>query len=200
MLQISEEKMTKLLSKMDKFDYDYNFELIQLVFDNVNDINEYGENILHYFTNRLRDENKCLLAISSLLYRGVNPNFVDHNKYNFIQTAIETGYSEVFIWNCLKEAKKYGFNVNHQDEDGNTIIHNAILSENYHDGVAKLLNILMFHGYNPRLKNSQGQMIDDLVFESKKYDNATKRELIVRIDRILSLPQNLKLGDYRNFK
>jgi len=199
MLNISQTTMPKLLSKMKKDDLDFNYELIELVFESINETNEYGENILHYFVSDvLYDEYSCFLAVKTLLHKGINPNHLDTCKYNFIQTAIDTGYSEDFIFACIKEAVKYGLDVNHQDEDGDTIIHNAIVADDYHDGISKILEILMENSYDPRIKNNNNKMIDDLVFESKKYTNEEKRKMISLIDKVLSMPENLKISKYNN--
>lgn len=199
MLSISQSKMNKLLSKMKKDDLDFNFELIELIFEDISETNEHGENILHYFVaDTVYDEFQCFLAVKTLLYKGINPNFLDAYNYNFIQTAIDTGYSEDFIYACIKEALKYGLDVNHKEEDGDTIIHTALLADDYHDGISKLLSLLMENGYNPNIKNNDKKTIEDLVFESKKYNNKEKRKMISQIDAILSKPENLKTSKYNN--
>ena len=192
MLSISQSKMNKLLSKMKIDNLDFNFELIELIFEDINETNEHGENILHYFvTDTVYNEYQCFLAVKTLLYKGINPNFSDAYNYNFIQTAIDTGYSEDFIYACIKESLKYGLDVNHKEEDGDTIIHTALLADDYHDGISKLLSILTENGYNPNIKNNDKKTIEDLVFESKKYNNKEKRRMISQIDTILSKPVSL---------
>ena len=151
------------------------------------DKDEYGENILHYMvTKHIYNEKECFLAVKTLLYRGVDPNYLDNCNYNFIQTAIDTGYSEEFICLCIKEALKYGLDINNQDEDGDTIVHGAIKADDYHDGIGMILKILMENSYNPHIKNNKGKTIDELVFKSKKYSNQEKREIIRYIDKAMS--------------
>ncbi len=47
------------------------------------------------------DEEKCFLAIQTLLKVGINPNLKACFNYIFIQTALYTGYSEEFILNII---------------------------------------------------------------------------------------------------
>ena len=56
-----------------------------------------NQSILHILVDNIYDEEKCFLAIKSLLKCGVDPNLEADFQYNFIQTALYAGYSENFI-------------------------------------------------------------------------------------------------------
>ena len=118
---------------------------------------------------------------------GLNPNHLDTCEYNFIQTAIDTGYSEKFVYACINEALKYGLDVNHKEEDGDTIIHTAIRADDYKDNFLHILELLVNNGYDANLKNKDGKTIDDLVFTSSKYTRGAKRQLVIGMDKYLTV-------------
>ena len=188
-----EKKKLKLLEYMKLSSTNRNMKFISLIYDDIHVVNEYGENLLHVFTSEKYDEEKCFALIKTLLINGVNPNHLDNCKYDFIQTAIDTGYSETFVMNCIREALKHSYNVNNQDEDGDTIMHNAINADDYKSGLIDLFNLLLLNGYNAKKLNKAGKGIDDLMFETRKYNNAYKRKVIIEFDKELSRPDNLKV-------
>ena len=179
----------KILTKMKEDQLETNADLIEVAFGDLkHESEDYDENLLHLFVDHHYDETKCLIAIRSLLNAGLDPNHEDTSEYNFIQTAIDTGYSEKFVYACINEALKHGWDVNHKEEDGDTIIHTAIRADDYKDNFLHLLELLSNNGYNTHAKNNRGKSIDDLIFESSKYTNAAKRQLIIGVDKYLSTP------------
>ena len=178
----------KILSKMKEDKLDANADLIEVAFGDLKyESEDYDENLLHLFVDRLYDEDKCLIAIRTLLHAGLNPNHLDTCEYNFIQTAIDTGYSEKFVYACINEALKYGLDVNHKEEDGDTIIHTAIRADDYKDNFLHILELLVNNGYDANLKNKDGKTIDDLVFTSSKYTRGAKRQLVIGMDKYLTV-------------
>ena len=86
-----------------------------------------------------------------------------------------------------------GYDVNHQDNAGNTVIHSAINSTNFKEGFIDILKLVDVHGYDAHLKNENGKEISDLVFESSKYTKIDKMKYIKDMYGIVSRPKNLKV-------
>lgn len=181
------KRIEKILSKVKEDNLEGNADLIEIAFGDLKyTSDDYDENLLHIFVDSHYNEDKCLIAIRSLLKAGLNPNHIDTCEYNFIQTAIDTGYSEKFIYACINEALKYGLDVNHKEEDGDTIIHTAINADDYKDNFLHILELLCDNGYNIYAKNKRGKTIEDLVFSNTKYTNNAKRQLIIGMDKYLT--------------
>ena len=171
------EKKVTIEKLLKKINHENAIDLIDLVFDNLKEENEYGENLLHILVNEIHNEEKCIIAIEALLKLGVNVNHLDNFKYNFIQTAIDTGYSQKFIVKCIELSLKYKLDVNNVEEDGDTIIHTALNADNYTDNIDDLLRVLVKNGYNPTLKNKNGLTLDDILYRSNKYTMQEKRNM-----------------------
>ena len=108
---MKELDIEKLLLQMTEDDFD-NIKKIRKVFGSLSYQDENSISILHILVKQKYNEQKCLLAIRSLLKFGINPNLEDNNsKCNFIQIAIYNGYSKEFILKVIKEALKYNLNV-----------------------------------------------------------------------------------------
>ena len=135
---LEKEAILKLLEILNE-DIESNKKKIKLHFGNIKLINQENQNLLHIFVDNKYDEKKCFLAIKTLLELGVNPNHTSDYKYNFVQRALYSNYSEEFILKISEEAFKHGLNPNHQDEDKDTVIFTAIYSEDYFGGIEKLL-------------------------------------------------------------
>ena len=184
------KKIEKILLKVKENNLDFNIDLIDMAFGSLNyTSDDYDENLLHLFVDKLYDEDKCLIAIKSLLKAGLNPNHEDTCEYNFIQTAIDSGYSEKFVYECIKEATKYGLDVNHKEEDGDTIIHTALNADDYKDNILHILELLCENGYDVYSKNKKGKTIEDLVCSNTKYNNKAKRQFIIGMDKYLITPK-----------
>ena len=100
-----------LLSNMTD-DMSSNVKKIKSAFGSLNYTDEDNQSILHILVDDKYDEEKCFLAIKSLLQIGLSPNLEADYNYNFIQTALYAGYSEKFILNIITEALKYNLNIN----------------------------------------------------------------------------------------
>ena len=147
---MEKEKVEKIIKKMTK-DIDKNITLIESEFKNMEYVDYENQSLLHIFVSELYDNNKCLLAIESLLKAGLNPNLCDDFSYNFIQNALYTGYNETFILNIIKLALKNGLDVNHQDSDLDTIVHTAIYSDNYHGKIINIYKLLCDNGFDSNI-------------------------------------------------
>lgn len=175
---LEKEAILKLLEILSE-DIESNKKKIKLHFGNINIINQENQNLLHIFVDNKYDEQKCFLAIKTLLELGVNPNHISDYKYNFIQRALYSNYSEEFILKISEEAFKHGLNPNHQDEDKDTVIFTAIYSEDYFGGIEKLLNLYIQNGYDINLKCEEGRSVVEAMIsmnEDIKKDNLKVRE------------------------
>ena len=106
-------KIENLISKMTD-NFTRNYLEIDNVFLGFEDYSTNGY-ILMSFVKKLYDEEKCLLAIQTLFQYGVNPNYKDVKGNNFIQVALETGYSEEFIIKAAAMPLNKGLDVNNPE-------------------------------------------------------------------------------------
>ena len=127
---VTNNEIKNLLSNMSD-NIETNVKRIINVFGNLDYRDCENQSILHILVDNIYDEDKCFLAIKSLLKCGVNPNLEADFQYNFIQTAMYAGYSEAFIIKIIREALKYGLKINHRDDDIDTMMHTAIYSDDY---------------------------------------------------------------------
>ena len=130
---------------------------------------EDNQSILHILVDNIYDEDKCFLAIKTLLKCGLDPNLEADFQYNFIQTALYAGYSERFIIKVIKEALKYGLKINHRDDDLDTIMHTAIYSDDYLDEVEGLYDLLHENGFNSDLLDHDSRNLVDAMIYQKQY-------------------------------
>ena len=156
--------MEKLLLQMTN-DLDKNIKLI-----NKEDCVLYdGKTFLHLLVDEKYNEENCFLAIKSLLHAGINVNKKDDFGYNFIQTALYTGYSEKFILDIINESVKYNLNVNHIDNDKDTIMHTVIYSDDYYGDFMNIYNLLCKNGFNSSLLDKSGLNIYQAMVQENKF-------------------------------
>ena len=128
-----------------------------------------NQSILHILVDNIYDEEKCFLAIKSLLKCGVDPNLEADFQYNFIQTALYAGYSENFIKRVIKEALKYGLKINHRDDDLDTIMHTAIYSDDYLGDVEGIYDLLVESGFDSTLVDHDSRNLVEAMIYQKQY-------------------------------
>ena len=188
-------RISKMLGKLDYGTLDDNLELLEIAFGDLTRVStKTGKNLVQELVSRKYDETKCSIALRTLFRKaGLNPNHLDKNGLNFVQTAINTGYSQNFVCDCIRQTLALGYDVNHQDNAGNTVIHSAINSTNFKEGFIDILKLVDVHGYDVHLKNENGKEISDLVFESNKYTKIDKMKYIKDMYGIVSRPKNLKV-------
>ena len=124
-------------------------EKIDLAFDD-DDINDFG-NLLHATIFYKFPESDVFVFIEELLKDDYDVNYqAKNNGYTFIHLALYgcinggrfCSYSTKFIVKLIELAKKYGFNVNLKDKDGESIIHAAIASEIYTGKIIPIIKAL----------------------------------------------------------
>ena len=188
-------RISKMLGKLDYGTLDDNLELLEIAFGDLTRVStKTGKNLVQELVSRKYDETKCSIALRTLFRKaGLNPNHLDKNGLNFVQTAINTGYSQNFVCDCIRQTLALGYDVNHQDNAGNTVIHSAINSTNFKESFIDILKLVDVHGYDVHLKNENGKEISDLVFESNKYTKIDKMKYIKDMYGIVSRPKNLKV-------
>lgn len=143
-------------------------KLINL-FGSLDYIDDDNQSILHILVDNIYDEEKCFLAIKSLLKCGVDPNLEADFQYNFIQTALYAGYSENFIKRVIKEALKYGLKINHRDDDLDTIMHTAIYSDDYLGDVEGIYDLLVESGFDSTLVDHDSRNLVEAMIYQKQY-------------------------------
>ena len=165
---INKNGVNRLLSKMTE-DVNSNLKEIKYAFGNLNYTDEDNQSIFHILVDNKYDEEKCFLAIKTLLQIGLIPNLLDDFDYNFVQTALYTGYSEDFILKIISEALKYNLNVNHVDSDKDTILHTAIYSDDYLGGIERIYDLLCSNGFDSTLKDHEGRDLVQAMVHQKQY-------------------------------
>lgn len=165
---LSKKDIRDLLKKMTD-DMHSNVKKIKSVFGSIDYTDEENQSILHILVDDKYDEEKCFLAIKSLLQIGLSPNLEADFQYNFIQTALYTGYSEEFILNIINESLKYNLNINHVDADKDTIIHTAIYSDDYLGEVEGIYDLLCSNGYDCTKVCSEGRNLLEAMIFQKQY-------------------------------
>lgn len=158
----------KLLSNMTQ-DINSNIKKIRKAFGSLEYTDDDNQSLLHILVDNKYDEEKCFLAIQSLLKVGLSPNLEADFNYNFIQTALYAGYSEKFILSIISEALKYNLDVNHVDSDKDTIVHTAIYSDDYLGGVERIYELLCSNGYDSSKIDHDGRNILEAMIFQKKY-------------------------------
>ena len=165
----------KMLSKMTD-NMNFNLKNIQKLFDSIKYTDDDNQSLLHILVDKKYDEAKCLIAIKSLLQAGLSPNLEDDFNYNFIQTALYTGYSENFILNIIGEAIKYGLDVNHVDSDKDTIMHTAIYSDDYLGEIVAIYDLLCANGFDSSLEDHESRnLLEAMNFQGQYSDSQIKR-------------------------
>jgi len=167
---VSTSDIKVLVSNMTD-DLNLNLEKIKQVFGSATYTDDTKQDLLHILVDNKYEESKCLLAIRTLLeVVKLNPNYKDEFEYNFIQTALYAGYSENFILNIIKEALKYGLDVNHVDSDKDTMVHTAIYSDDYLGEVINIYKLLARNGFDSNKVDGTGKSLMEAMLnpDSKK--------------------------------
>ena len=125
------------------------------------------------------DERACLLAIESLLaYDHCSVNAVDSFNYNFIQNAMYAGYSSDFIVKLINLSASHRLEVNHQDSDGDTMLHTAIYADDFKGNILEIYKALLDVGFDSRIKdNSHRNIVDAMKHEQKRCNKFTDKEI-----------------------
>jgi len=153
-----------------------NIKKIKKVFGSLEYKDNDNQSLLHILVDNKYHEEKCFLAIKSLLKAGLDPNLKADFNYNFIQTALYTGYSEKFILNIISEALKYDLDVNHVDDDKDTIVHTAIYSDDYLGEVERIYELLCSNGYDSSKIDHDGRnLIEAMIFQKQYSDSQIER-------------------------
>lgn len=186
-------RISKMLGKLNYATWDENLELLEIAFGDLTRISsKTGKNLVQELVSRKYDEDKCQIALRTLFRKaGINPNHVDNKGLDFVQTAINTGYSEKFVCDCIRQTLALGYDVNHSDKDGNTIIHTAIKATNYKEPFTSILKLVDVYGYNAHTINVDGKEISDLIMESTKYPKIVKMKQVKDMYDIVARPKNL---------
>ena len=150
-------------------------ENIKIHFKNINEQNDYG-GLLHAAVHNKFDEDKVLKFMKNLMELGIDVNLCAKSTgYTFIHLALygytennkDYPYSTDFILKIIKLAKKYDFNVNLVDNDGDTIIHTAIASEVYNGRIEPLIDELG-QEFNLEVTDNNGNNIYQALLKYKK--------------------------------
>ena len=164
----------------------FNVKKIKRVFGSLDYTDDDNQSILHILVDDKYDEEKCFLAIKSLLQIGLSPNLEDDFEYNFIQTALYAGYSEEFILNIINESLKYNLNVNHVDSDRDTIVHTAIYSDDYLGEVERIYDLLCSNGYDCTKVCSEGRNLLEAMIFQKQYSKEQIESFNKKFEEIYS--------------
>lgn len=198
---LEKEALTKLLKTLTT-NIESNKKKLLNHFGNINVKDESNQSLLHIFVDEKYDEEKCFLAIKTLLEMGLSPNLEDDFKYNFIQTALYQGYSESFILKISEEAFKYNMYVNHQDSDKDTIIHTAIYSDDYLGRIDEILKLYISYGFDiDSICKEARNIVEAMESEYHKYKDedieriraiyeARKKEIKQRNIEMFNTPKN----------
>ena len=154
-----------------------------------------NQSLLHILVDNIYDEEKCFLAIKSLLKCGLDPNLEADFQYNFIQTALYAGYSENFIKRVIKEALKYGLKINHRDDDLDTMMHTAIYSDDYLGEVEGIYDLLVESGFDSTLVDHDSRNLVEAMIFQKQYSpeqiESFRKKFNIRLDnkhKVVSTP------------
>jgi len=165
---VNYNQLQALINNMTE-DINSNIKKIKKVYGSIKYKDEDNQSLLHIFVDHKFDENKCFLAIKSLLEIGLSPNLEDDFKYNFIQTALYAGYSESFIIKIIQESLKYRLNVNHVDSDKDTIMHTAIYSDDYLGALEAIYELLCANGFDSTKICGEGRNLLEAMHYQKQY-------------------------------
>lgn len=165
---LSKETINKTILTMSQ-DLHKNRKQLKNTFGNLQFLDNTRQTLLHILVDNKYEEDKCLLAVKSLLDLGINPNTKDEFDYIFIQTALYAGYSEKFIIDIINLACEYGLDVNHVDSDLDTIMHTAIYSDDYLGEVINIYKLLLEKGFDSSKKDQDGRNLVEAMIFQKQY-------------------------------
>lgn len=166
-----EYEIENLIDKMIPEDIQENIRTIKEYFDDINYTDDYGQSLLHLVVDNKYDEIKVWFCVAALLDMGINPNTLDACQYNFIQTALYTGYNEKCVLALIKKALEYGLDVNHVDSDGDTIMHTAIYSDDYSGGIENIYTLLCQNGFDTSIVDGKGRNLVEAMIYQQHYTN-----------------------------
>lgn len=145
---------TDVNKKLDDYYKKYKNKDINLLIQQFKDLdikNGYG-GLSHAIVNYNYDLDWKLAALETLFKNGLNVNLQGKlTGYSFIHLSLygysddnnnTKSYSTEFIVQLINLGKQYGLNVNIQDNDGDSIIHAALASEDYEGEVVPLIKAL----------------------------------------------------------
>ena len=172
-------------------------ENIKKNFKDINATNQFG-GLLHAAIYYKFSEDKALKFIDILLQCGIDVNlkgastgysFIHLALYGYTKNGEDYSYSTEFIIKLITLAKKYNFDVNIKDNDGDSLIHTALASEIYTGDTAVLIDTLG-DKYDLQCKDNNGNNIYEALIKYKKeaekdknkiwYDRLSKEEKIIK--------------------
>ena len=172
-------------------------ESIKKNFKDINATNQFG-GLLHAAIYYKFSEDKALKFIDILLQCGIDVNlkgastgysFIHLALYGYTENEEDYSYSTEFIIKLITLAKKYNFDVNIKDNDGDSLIHTALASEIYTGDTAVLIDTLG-DKYDLQCKDNNGNNIYEALIKYKKeaekdknkiwYDRLSKEEKIIK--------------------
>jgi ankyrin repeat protein len=169
----SKEKLEEVLSKMTD-DYNENYTILRSFFEQYCNS---GEWLIH-LTDEKYSELECYVAIKTLLLKGYDPNLENHCEYNFIQNAMYESYSSDFIVKLINLSASHGLAVNHQDSDGDTMLHTAIYADDFKGNILEIYKALINAGFDSRIKdNSRRDIVEAMKFEKKRCNKFSDKEI-----------------------
>ena len=152
-------------------------------FKDINATNQYG-GLLHAAVQNKFPEDKVLKFIDTLIQCGVYVNLkAKSTGYSFIHLALygytedeeDYSYSTEFIIKLISLAKKYNFDVNIKDNDGDSLIHTALASEIYTGDTAVLIDALG-DKYDLQCKDNNGNNIYEALIKYKEEARQTNNK------------------------
>ena len=188
---VSRKQVEKLLNRMGN-DVSENLINIKEIFGGLDYKDDENQTLLHIFVDERYDQYKCYAAIHALLEQGLDPNAESDFGYNFIQTALYTGYSEEFILKIIKEALSKSLNPNHIDEDGDTMVHTAIYSDDYKGTITNIYKLLAQNGLDSTITDNCGRSLLDAMYSEKKFTVAQILEFKAAFNNEV---ENLKVSE-----
>ena len=192
---ITKQSVQQLLSSMNG----NKEENVSKIVREFNRYNVKNSDTLFTFTDERYDERLCLLAIESLLeYDYCSINAKDSFNYNFIQNAMYECYSSDFIVKLINLSASKGLAVNHQDLDGDTMLHTAIYADDFKGDILEIYKALVSAGFDSRIKdNLNRNIVDAMKYEKKRCNKFTDKEIREvenvynsEIDRLTSKKKN----------
>lgn len=121
--------------------------------------------------------------------RSTGYSFIHLALYGYTKNGKDYSYSTEFIIKLITLARKYNFDVNIKDNDGDSLIHTALASETYTGDTSVLIDTLGDE-YNLQCKDNNGNNIYEALIAYKKeaeqdknkiwYDRLSKEEKIIK--------------------
>lgn len=167
--QIKDNGKTILIEAIENNNLDVVKFAVALKID-LNKKDAFGNNALHHTASTLN------LNVMRILMNGdVDINSVNNKKQNAPMIALDTGYMcEHYISYYLDNYPD--FNINHQDENGNTLLHYCY--NNNQIGNDKLKQKLIDYGIDVNIKNNDGLKAGqpkEVVFKVKSKESLAKK-------------------------